>query len=270
LYNEPKEKDDMQYLTQPRGPGKSWVFRMATPDALKGMVNPRTGKPFGKEIKIGLATRHLPTARMRRDQLLGELRQLQATANGGKSFTLGDALDWRDDMLEARERDPSGREAEAMGMALTDLLISQEQRGARGQPLQRFARVALADGFPLSTARDQYVKERSPGNAFNFKPLKPSIVRELDIALGHLQSFLRDTEGTACMEDVTPELAREFRQEYLPSITSKQTKAPMSDPLMPAFTTAREEMISRSCASMMKAPQMTSPFQQVNSKPSEQ
>jgi hypothetical protein len=73
-----------------------------------------------------------------------------------------------------------------------------------------------------------YVKERSPGNAFNFKPLKPSTVRELDIALGHLKSFLRDTEGTACMEDVTPELAREFRQEYLPSITSKQTKALMS------------------------------------------
>jgi hypothetical protein len=34
----------------------------------------------------------------------------------------------------------------------------------------------------------------------------------------------------------------------------------MSEPLMPAFTTARQEMISRSCASMMKAPRMTSPF----------
>lgn len=189
----------MQYLTQPRGPGKSWVFRMATPDALKGLANPKTGKPFGKEIKIGLATRHLPTARMRRDQLLGELRQLQATASGGKSFTLGDALDWRDDMLEARERDPTGREAEAMGMALTDLLILQEQRGARVQPLQRFARVALADGFPLSTARDQYVKERSPGNAFNFKPLKSSTVRELDIALGHLQSFLSASTAVEAM-----------------------------------------------------------------------
>jgi len=43
----------------------------------------------------------------------------------------------------------------------------------------------------------------------------------------------------------------------------------MSDPLMPAFTTARQEMIYRSCASMMKAPRMTSSFQQVNSKPSE-
>jgi hypothetical protein len=220
LYNKPQEKDDMQYLTQPRGPGKSWVFRMATPDALKGMVNPRTGKPFGKEIKIGLATRHLPTARMHRDQLLGELRQLQATASGGKSFTLGDALDWRDDILEARERDPSGREAEAMGMALTDLLISQEQQGASVPPLQRFARVALADGFPLSTARDQYVKERRPGNAFNFKPLKPSTVRELDIAMGHLKTFLQDTEGTACMEDVTPDLAREFRQAQVQQLNA--------------------------------------------------
>lgn len=37
---------------------------------------------------------------------------------------------------------------------------------------------------------------------------------------------------------------------------------------MPAFTTACHEMISRSWASMMKAPRTTSPFRQVNSKPS--
>ena len=218
----------MQYLTQPRGPGKSWVFRMVTPDALRGLANPRTGKPFGRKIKIGLGTRHLPTARKHRDVVLGELQQLAFVASGEKTYTLQDALDWRGGILDARENDPSGREAEAMGMVLTDLLITQEQRGAQVQPLERFARVALGNGFPLTTARDQYVKERSPGNSFNYKPLKPATVRELDIALGHLKGFMKDAEGTACMEDVTSELARSFRQEYLPSITSKQTNAPMS------------------------------------------
>jgi transposase len=43
----------------------------------------------------------------------------------------------------------------------------------------------------------------------------------------------------------------------------------MSDPLMPAFTIARQEMISRECSSMMNAPRTTSPFQQGNSKPLE-
>ncbi len=34
----------------------------------------------------------------------------------------------------------------------------------------------------------------------------------------------------------------------------------MSEPLVPALTTARQAMISRSWASMMKAPRMMSPF----------
>jgi hypothetical protein len=41
-----------------------------------------------------------------------------------------------------------------------------------------------------------------------------------------------------------------------------------SEPLIPAFTTVRQAMISRSWASMMKAPRTMSPFQQVNSNPS--
>jgi hypothetical protein len=50
--------------------------------------------------------------------------------------------------------------------------------------------------------------------------------------------------------------------------TASSIMSRMSDPLMPAFATARQAMISRSWASMMKAPRTTSPFQQVNSKPS--
>ncbi len=47
------ENDDMQYLTQPRGPGKSWVFRRVTPPDLIGLPNPWDGKPLRKEIKKG-------------------------------------------------------------------------------------------------------------------------------------------------------------------------------------------------------------------------
>jgi len=31
------EAEDMRYLVQPRGPGKSWVFRMKTPPDLVGI-----------------------------------------------------------------------------------------------------------------------------------------------------------------------------------------------------------------------------------------
>jgi len=51
--------------------------------------------------------------------------------------------------------------------------------------------------------------------------------------------------------------------------TASSIMSRMSDPLMPTFTTTRQAMTARSCASMMKAPRTTSPFQHVNSKPSE-
>ncbi len=61
------EKDDTRYLVQPRGPGKSWVFRMVTPLDLVGVPNRWDGKPLGKEIKKGLGTRNLPEARRPRN-----------------------------------------------------------------------------------------------------------------------------------------------------------------------------------------------------------
>jgi hypothetical protein len=45
---------DTNYLFQPRGPGTAYLFRMATPAVLLGRVNPRTGRPYGREIREGL------------------------------------------------------------------------------------------------------------------------------------------------------------------------------------------------------------------------
>jgi len=42
------EKENMRYLVQPRGPGKSWVFRYITPPELIGVLNAWDGKPLGK------------------------------------------------------------------------------------------------------------------------------------------------------------------------------------------------------------------------------
>lgn len=55
---------DTLYLFQPRGPGTAWLFRMATPKGLIGRVNPRTGKPYRREIRESLnGTRSLVEAR---------------------------------------------------------------------------------------------------------------------------------------------------------------------------------------------------------------
>ena len=69
------EGEEMRYLIQPRGPGKSWVFRMKTPPELIDKTNPITGKPFVNEIRIGLGTRRLSEARAGRDIMLGKIRE---------------------------------------------------------------------------------------------------------------------------------------------------------------------------------------------------
>lgn len=69
-------KNDMRHLIQPRGAGKSRVFRMLTPPDLVGLPKPWNGKPFRKEIRKGLGTNHLRTARRLRDIAPGDIRRL--------------------------------------------------------------------------------------------------------------------------------------------------------------------------------------------------
>ena len=95
-------REDMRYLTQPRGPATGWVFRMVTPPDLIGVPNPWDGRLFGKEIKRGLKTRHLPTARKNRDLLLGDIRRLEGGLSDDEAFSLASALEYREIIKEAR------------------------------------------------------------------------------------------------------------------------------------------------------------------------
>jgi hypothetical protein len=46
---------DTLYIFQPRGPHTAFLSRMPTPAALIGVMNPRTGRPYGSEIRRALA-----------------------------------------------------------------------------------------------------------------------------------------------------------------------------------------------------------------------
>lgn len=215
-------REDMRYLKQPRGPGTGWVFRMMTPSDLVGIPNPWDGKPLPKEIKKGLGTRHLPEARKRRDIALGDIRRLQDSLSDGAAFSLTSAVEWREAIAAAREsaEDPYNVGVE---LVLTDKLEDAEARGIPRDQLKRFARVATGKGFPLDLAHAQYVEARRPGNPFDFDPLAVTTVKDLNTAMKHLRAFLSDDAKTACLEDVTPELARSFRDEYLPSARSHRS-----------------------------------------------
>ncbi|WP_157932997.1 hypothetical protein [Roseovarius salinarum] len=207
----------MHYLIQPRGPGTGWVFRMVTPPELVGMENPWTGKPFGREIRRGLKTRHLPEARKRRDVALGEIRKLADTGNGADDFSLEKALEWR--QMVAEDSSDEG----AVGSILGDRLEAAESRGVPLKKLQGFGKVAFGKGFPISKAFPQYLEERKPGNRRGYKPLQRTTILNAETALRHLRDFLGDEDRVACLEDVTPEKARRFREDYLPSLTTRRS-----------------------------------------------
>ncbi len=220
-------REDMRYLKQPRGPGKSWVFRMVTPPDLVGVPNPWDGKPLPKEIKKGLGTRHLPEARKRRDIALGDIRRLQDSLSDGAAFSLASAVEWREAIAAARE---SAEDPYSVGieLVLSDKLEDAEARGIPRDQLKRFARVATGNGFPLDLAHAKYVEARRPNNPYGYEPLKRATVMNLETAVKHLRAFLHDDAKTACLEDVTPELAQSFRDEYLPSVRSHRSPGGLS------------------------------------------
>lgn len=222
-------KDDMHYLIQPRGPGRSWVFRMVTPPSLVGLPNPWDGKPLGREIKRGLGTRYAHEARARRDVLLGDVRRLEMGAAGDDQFTLATAKEYRD-LLKAEQAagqiDDYGYSP--MEHHISHVLDNAEAAGVSVEERKQFARIAYGSGFPISEARDSYVLARRANNPHGLHPLKKSTVNNLDTALKALRRFLKDDEGVAFLEDVTPKLARKFRDEFLPAQTTPRTPNGMS------------------------------------------
>lgn len=216
------EKEDMRYLVQPRGPGKSWVFRYVTPPELVDVPNPWDGKPLGKEIKKGLGTRHLPTARKMRDIALGDIRRLEDRLSDGAAFDLASAVEWREAITAARRTAEDPRHV-GIELVLHDKLEKAEARNFPRDQLKRFSRVATGKGFPLDLAHAQYVEARRPGNPYGYAPLKRATVMNLETAMKHLRAFLHDDAKTACLEDVTPELAQSFRDEYLPSVRNHRS-----------------------------------------------
>jgi hypothetical protein len=215
-------REDMRYLSQPRGPATGWVFRMVTPPDLIGVPNPWDGRPFGKEIRRGLKTRHLPTARKNRDILLGDLRRFESGVGDDEVFSLASAVEYSEIIKEARAQaeDPFNV---AVGFVLTDKL---ERAAASGTPysrLRHFSRVAFGEGYPIAIAKEEYLKARSPDNQFGYKPLALTTVGAFETAIKHLSAFLSDNMQTACLEDVTPIIARNFRDEYLTRVVNPRS-----------------------------------------------
>jgi hypothetical protein len=176
------EGEDMRYLIQPRGPGKSWVFRMKTPPELIGKSNPITGRKFAREIRLGLSTRRLSEARSERDILLGKIREAQAALLDDSRFSVNMGVAWAE---EIKKEEAEGFEPDEATVDVRSILydgVEAAERSRKVPPLKltQFLRVAKRRTKSTTTAslRRSWRKRRSrSGNGCE----RPDILRAFEI-----------------------------------------------------------------------------------------
>jgi integrase len=202
---------DTQYLFQPRGRGTAWIFRIKTPAILVGKPNPRTGKPYKKEIREGLgATRSLVEARKIRDVLLGQIRLEEATLANAHDGTLGQALEIAESLKGVDLKAPDGvNEVVLEGMA-EEIEKTQGTKKAK-----RWIKVASGQSTPLQVTYEKYL---ASGKG---KSLAKSTRNDLKTVIKDFKEFL-DGDDVG-MEEVDRLMAGGFATEYLPNKPSAKS-----------------------------------------------
>ncbi|RED12885.1 tyrosine-type recombinase/integrase [Pontivivens insulae] len=218
----------MKYIIQPRGPGTAYRFNMRTPSALRGSVDPSTGKKFGAYIKRSLGgTHHLPTAKKLRDVRLAEVREMEADALVGEAirdrFSVERAAAWAEALRNQRAQGgPERYEPDVQD------LIEEEARNAPAERRGTFQRVALSGTPSIADAVARYLHDRRPGNGNGYAPLKKTTANDLKVSVRYLCAFMKGDQDTLFLEDVTSELIAEFRGDFLPEQTSPRAPSGLS------------------------------------------
>ncbi len=206
-------KDDMLdtlYLFQPRGPGTAWLFRMPTPEILIGRINPRTGRPYGREIKEGLGReRSHPKARKLRDLRLGKIRLEEGQALAEISGSMEQALQVAAD-LKVMD-DPRQRETVEQAIAIE---AEQIEKRAGRQKASRWYKTAMGIGKPLKDICDQYKEDAG-------KTMSLSTLNNLNTAIKELLAFAGEEVS---IQEVDAQKVYEFVVKHLPN--KKGPKAP--------------------------------------------
>ncbi|MGJ8585150.1 MAG: site-specific integrase [Marinosulfonomonas sp.] len=208
-----EQEPDMQYLSKPRG--KGYTLRMVTPDILVGTMNPWTKKPFGKEIKLGLATRSYAEAIRIRDVRVGDVRKLEAEAAAAAGHrSIGGIIDLSpENAAEWRRMRDEAEDTEAIDYVLEDKLEKAARAGLEAEA-SSFGHVVFRGAIPLGEALEQYLEERREGNPFGFDPLALTTTRDVRSSMKHFVKFLGVENPT--LHHATPDTVFEFRTRYLP------------------------------------------------------
>lgn len=205
---------DTTFLFQPRGPNTAYLFRMATPKVLLGRTNPRTERPYGREIRERLTKanggiRNLKEALRLRDLLLGQIRgeerDLIAAANGSMEEAIAIASSLRA-MTDDEERDT----AESVLVETAKAL--EEKVGER--KAVRWYKAAVGERTPFAATCDQYKADRG-------KTLSKSSINNLNTAVSE---FKEHAGEDVCLEEIDRRMVADFVTKFLPA--RKGPKAP--------------------------------------------
>lgn len=212
MYNIAMADNDMletDFLFQPRGPGTGWCFRMITPAALVGKLNPRTERPYGREIREGLGTRNLKDARKLRDLYLGKIRLeesgIVASANGSMDEALCIAAS-----LKAIDDDG---QLDDIKTALVEQAERLEKRVGEKKAV-RWSKTAVGERTPFKLICERYVADAGKG-------MSMSTINNLNTATKELRQFAGED---VALEEIDRRMVAEFVTEHLPN--KKGPKAP--------------------------------------------
>lgn len=213
MYNAHMADNDMldtSYLFQPRGPGTAWHFRMPTPEVLIGRTNPRTGRPYGREVREGLGgERELRKARKLRDLRLGAVRAEEALALAETNGSLEQALTISQELR--RIEDPTTREA--VQTAISNQAEKLETRIGERKAVTWY-KVATGERTPFKEACDRYKEDAG-------KALSTSTLNNLNTAINEFMEF---AGKDACLEEINRRKVAEFVTKFLPN--RKSPRAP--------------------------------------------
>lgn len=212
---------DVDYLVQPRGPGTAWQFRMRTPAALVGVADPVSGRVFGKTIKRGLGTAHMPTAAQLRDEVLGEIRRVTRLVREGREVDgLSDeqAAVWRTAIAEQENRGgPDGPHEPDVRGIVEDMIEAAASRPSMRAKAERFKAIALRKGLTLEETVEAYLEARGEGNRAGYKALALTTVGGVRTATKLLCEFLGREAGEVELREVGADEAHRFMAVWMPA-----------------------------------------------------
>lgn len=200
---------DTNFLFQPRGQGTGWCFRMVTPLPLIGQDNPRTGHPYGGEIREGLKTRDLKQARKLRDLRLGTIRLQEAQAASARSGSMEQALQLASE-LKALDDDGDIDTYQYVIALEADRIEAR----AGTKKSSRWYKTAMGISTPLTDVCDQYKEDAGKAQSL-------STINNFNTAL---KEFLAFAGAEVSIEDVDRRMVAEFVTKHLPN--KKGPKAP--------------------------------------------